>query len=213
MTIRNWLRLFWSTLLAGTAASVAGGALLIAMFDDFTLMELSAPGFNWQTAVFIVLSGSTISVVSHVGFFSYLIARDIFLGFLRSKRLWEIVQVVFVAVAFEMMVYIRWKLYGLPGEGWVEYMLLPLALLIAASGLAHWKVQLTRGSAFIPTLFFIFVATVLEAVPAMKGNNISSMLFMMIPLVVSNAWQILTLPGYLKPKEERPKQPSPIQAH
>jgi KinB signaling pathway activation protein len=207
LTIRNWLRLFWTTLLAGTTASLAAGTLLIVLFDDFSLMELSQPGLNWQTAAFIVLSGSTISVISHVGFFSYLIVRDIFLGFLRSMRLWEVVQLIFVAVAFEMLVYIRYSLYAEANEGWWGYMLLPAAILAVSVAVAAWKWKLTAGRAFIPTLFFMFVATVLEAVPAMKYNSISSIIFMLVPLLASNAWQIIILPRYLKHKKNGSKEP------
>jgi KinB signaling pathway activation protein len=207
LTIRNWLRLFWTTLLTGSAASLAAGAVLVALFDDFTLMELSKPGLNWPTIAFIVLSGSTISVISHVGFFSYLIVRDIFLGFLRSMRLWEIVQIIFVAVGFEMLTYVRYSLYASDGESWLSYTVLPAIVLAIAAGTAAWKALLTNRSAFIPSLFFMYVATLLEAVPAMKYNSMSSIIFMLVPLMASNAWQILMLPKYLKSKRNGSSEP------
>lgn len=207
MTIRNWLRLFWTTLLIGSAASLAAGAVLVALFDDFSLMELSKPGFNWPTIAFIVLSGSTISVISHVGFFSYLIVRDIFLGLLRSMRLWEIAQIIFVAVAFEMLTYVRFSLYASEGEGWISYTVLPAAVLAVAAAIAVWKSFMTNRMAFIPSLFFMYAATLLEAVPAMKYNSMSSIIFMLVPLMASNAWQILVLPKYLKSKRNGSREP------
>lgn len=212
MTIRNWLRLFWTTLLVGSAAALAAGALLVALFDDFSLMELSRPGFNWQTIAFLVLSGSTISVISHIGFFSYLIVRDMFLGFLRSKRLWEVVQVILVAIAFEMLTYIRYSLYAADKESRLGYTILPAVLLICSAAAAYWKSKLTHSSAFIPTLFFMYVATILEAVPAMKVNSISSTVYMLVPLMASNAWQILMLPRFLKKKRSGSNEPLPAKA-
>jgi KinB signaling pathway activation protein len=203
LTIRNWLRLFWSTLLIGSAAALVAGLILVGLVEDFTLMELSQPGFNWQTALFIILSGSTISVVSHVGFFSYLIVRDIFLGFLRSQKLWNALQIILVAVAFEMMTYIRWSLYGQPGDSWIAYAILPGILLIVALAAAYWKSLWTNRAGFIPSLFFIYVGTILEAVPAIQTNSMPSIVFMIVPLVASNTWQILMLPRYLKKQKEQ----------
>lgn len=202
MTIKKWLRLFWTTLAVGTAAAMLTGTVLIAAFDDFTLMELSEPGFNWQTILFILLAGSTVSVISHVGFFSYLIVRDIFLGLLRSNGLWNLFQIVGVCVAFEMLTYVRWQVFGSDGESWVSYTALPLTLLIAAAGTAAWKTVLTNRAGFVPTLFFMYGVTVLEALPALRLNSLPSVFFMMVPLLASNAWQILTLPRFLKKKKE-----------
>jgi KinB signaling pathway activation protein len=43
--------------------------------------------------------------------------------------------------------------------------------------------------------------TVLEAVPALKLDNTASSLFMLAPLFVCNAWQILTLHKILDNKK------------
>jgi KinB signaling pathway activation protein len=43
--------------------------------------------------------------------------------------------------------------------------------------------------------------TVLEAVPAIKQDNFASSLFMLAPLVVCNAWQILILHKVLDNKK------------
>lgn len=182
----------------GTSASVAAGLILISLFKDFTLMELSEPGLNWQTLLFIALSGSTISVLSHMGFFSYLIVRYIALGFLRSKKLWDILQMILVVVALCDYVYLRQISFIEQG---LNAVVLPLVLLATALGIAYWKMKLTNRDAFIPTLFFMYVGTILEAIPALRLEGISSSIFMLVPLVACNAWQILILHRVLKQKK------------
>lgn len=200
MTIRNWLKLFWTTLLSGSAASLAAGIVLVALYDDFTLMELSEPGLNWQTVSLILFAGSAVSVVSHIGFFSYLIVRDIFLGILRSHLLWNIFQIVLIGVCFEIMVYMRWTYNGAEGS-WLPYMALPAFMLMLSAGTALWKVKWTNKTAFVPTLFFMFAGTFIELTPALRYNDLS-IIFMLVPLLASNAWQIMMLPRYLKKNKE-----------
>ncbi|WP_438449112.1 KinB-signaling pathway activation protein [Gorillibacterium sp. sgz5001074] len=203
MTIRNWLRLFWTTLLAGSAAALAAGGVLVALFPDFTLMELSEPGFNWQTGSLIVFAGAAVSVVSHIGFFSYLIVRDIFLGILRSHKLWNIFQLIVTAVCFEIMVYMRWTYNGGAEEGgWFPYTLLPSVMALVAFAIAYWKIKWTNRAALVPTLFFMFVGTFIEVTPALRYNTLS-IVFMLVPLWASNAWQILMLPRFLRRTKEQ----------
>lgn len=200
MTIKSWFQLFCSTLFIGTAASLAAGLILVMVFKDFTLMELSEPGVNWQTLLFIVLSGSTISVLSHMGFFSYLILRFIALGFLRSKKLWDWVQLLLLIVCMIDFIYLRYVSFG---GGTEDYLLLPVAVLLISIGIAYWKMRLTNRDAFIPTLFFMYVVTVLEAIPALRLDGVSSSLYMMVPLLASNAWQILRLHIVLEKNKKR----------
>jgi KinB signaling pathway activation protein len=200
LTIRNWLKLFWATLLSGSAAALAAGIVLVVLYDDFTLMELSEPGLNWQTASLILFAGSAISVVSHIGFFSYLIVRDIFLGILRSHLLWNIFQLILIGVGFEIMVYMRWS-YSSGEESWITFTILPGIMLLVSLAVALWKMKWTNKTAFVPTLFFIFVGTFIELTPALRYNDLS-IIFMLVPLLASNAWQIMMLPRYLKKKKE-----------
>ena len=60
---------------------------------------------------------------------------------------------------------------------------------------------MTNRNAFVPTLFFMFAVTVLEAVPALKLDIAASTIFMLAPLLVCNAWQILTLHKILDNKK------------
>lgn len=202
MTLKSWFYLFWTTMVVGTAASLAAGLMLVALFSDFALMELSEPGLNWQTLLFIVLSGSSISVLSHMGFFSYLIVRYIALGVLRSKRLWDWLQAIFIVVVFMDFIYLRYVSFAAQGESWVPYSALPTVFLAASFLVGLWKARLTSKHAFIPTFFFMYVVTVLEAIPALRIEGVSSSIYMLIPLFASNAWQILILHKVLQNKRE-----------
>jgi len=50
-------------------------------------------------------------------------------------------------------------------------------------------------------VFFMCAVSVLEAVPALKLDNAASSLFMLAPLLVCNAWQILILHKILDNKK------------
>jgi KinB signaling pathway activation protein len=160
---------------------------------DFSIMEISSPGFSVETMAFILLGGATISMLSQMGFFSYLILRYLAMGMIRSRRLWDAIQVVIVVVAFADMVYLRFTGFAAAGESWAGYLVLPAVLLLVALGISYWKMKLTNAAGFVPTLFFMFVVTILEAVQALRLNSLPSYVYMLTPLLVCNAWQILIL--------------------
>jgi KinB signaling pathway activation protein len=72
---------------------------------------------------------------------------------------------------------------------------MPIIILLVSAGIAYWKVKLTNRTAFVPTLFFMSVVTILEAVPAFSLDETGSSyaIFMIVPLLVCNAWQIMQL--------------------
>jgi len=77
-----------------------------------------------------------------------------------------------------------------------------LIVIAVSAAVALWKVKLTNKSGFISTFFFMAAGTILEVQPALKLDNTSSYLFMLIPLLVCNAWQILTLHKIIDKKKE-----------
>ena len=193
MTIRKWFWLFSSTLLWGMLSGLLAGLLLIGTNNEFTFFEVTKMGYDFQTLSFILLGGATFSVLSQMGFFSYLIVRYIAIGFVKNKRILEYMQVIVVAVAFFDLTYLSHRAFAKPGESWIQFLGLPLILLVIALAVAYWKMKLTKPSGFIPTLLFMFVVTILEAVPALKLNSPPSYFFMLTPLLICNAWQILQL--------------------
>ncbi|OCT10885.1 KinB signaling pathway activation protein [Paenibacillus pectinilyticus] len=189
MTLRKWFHLFWTTLVLGMVVSTGIGLILQFSDKEFSVMGLSAVGFN---LVNMILGGATISVLSQMGFFAYLIVRFIAVGIIRSKTVWDLLQLAVVIVVLIDLVYLR-KTNFETSESLFGYFILPLIVLAISIGVSYWKVKLTNRNAFIPTLFFMSAVTVLEAVPALKLDNAASSLFMLAPLFVCNAWQILTL--------------------
>jgi KinB signaling pathway activation protein len=181
----------------GVVVSAVVGLLLQFSDREYSVVGISAVGFN---VVNMILGGATISVLSQMGFFAYLIVRFIVAGILRSKFVWDMLQMILVVVVLFDLVYLRFSNFESSNSLW-PYMVMPLILLVIALGTAYWKVKMTSRNAFVPTLFFMFTVTVLEAVPAIKLNNASSSLFMLAPLLACNAWQILILHKILENKK------------
>lgn len=197
MTLRKWFHLFWTTLLLGMIVSLVIGLILQYSDQEFSVMGLSAVGFN---VVNMLLGGATISVLSQMGFFAYLIVRFIGVGMIRSKTVWDLLQLAVIIVVLFDLVYLRMTNFEGTGSIW-SYVVLPVIVLLIALGVAYWKVKMTNRNAFIPTLFFMCAVSVLEAVPALKLDNGASSLFMLAPLLVCNAWQILILHRILENKK------------
>jgi KinB signaling pathway activation protein len=193
LTIRRWFYLFCSTLGWGMLSGFITGIILISTNNEFVLWEESNPGFNAVNIINILLAGATFSVLSQMGFFSYLIVRYIAIGLFKNKSTWELIQSVLVIVAVVELTFLRYINFAAPGETWLNFLLLPVVLLLIALGVSYWKVKLTKPSSFIPTLLFMYVVTILEAIPALRLNSPPSYFFMLTPLIVCNAWQILQL--------------------
>ncbi|MFE5324559.1 KinB-signaling pathway activation protein [Paenibacillus sp. NPDC056579] len=195
MTLRKWFYLFWTTLLIGAVSALITGVILQANDQQFSFLGGNAIGYNILT---MLLGGATISVLSQMGFFAYLIVRFIMMGIIRKKWVWDTVQIILVIVAIIDLVILRHN----PGDSWLSYSLLPLFMLLAGLAISAWKVKLTNRNGFIPTLFFMTVVTAVEAIPAIRLNTAASTIFMMVPLIASNAWQILILSKVLKTDKE-----------
>ncbi|WP_282937986.1 KinB-signaling pathway activation protein [Paenibacillus sp. RC67] len=196
MTLRKWFYLFWTTLFIGAISALVIGIILQTNDQQFSFLNGSAVGYNIVT---MLLGGATISVLSQMGFFAYLIIRFIAIGIVRSKWVWDVLQIVLVIIALIDLVYLR---DANAQESWLSYTTLPLMMLIVGLGISYWKVKLTNRNGFIPTLFFMIVVTAIEAVPALRLDTAASTIFMMVPLIASNAWQILILSKVLKTNKE-----------
>lgn len=197
MTLRKWFHLFWTTLVLGMGVSIVIGFGLQLSDKEFSVIGASAVGFNLIT---MVQGGAIISILSQMGFFSYLIVRLIAIGIFRKKIIWDYAQLLLVAVTLFELVLIRTMNFGESGS-WLDFSVLPLVLLVVSLAIAYWKQKLTNVHAFIPTLFFMVVVTVLEAVPALKLNNAASTFYMFVPLIACNAYQILILHKIVEKKK------------
>lgn len=193
MTIRKLIWLFFSTLGLGSLAGLIIGTILISTNNEFVLWEVSSPGLNTMNVINLILAGATISVVSQMGFFSYLIFRYIIVGIIRKKRIWEYIQLILIAEGIFFLTHLRYLFFDFPRSSWMEAITLPAVLLVIAIAVSYWKVKMTKPSAFIPTMLFMFVVTLVEAIPALRLDSPPSYVFMLTPLIVCNAWQILKL--------------------
>jgi len=196
VTLRKWFYLFWTTLVIGAISALVIGIILQMNDQQFSFLNGSAVGYNVLT---MLLGGATISVLSQMGFFAYLIIRFIAIGIIRSKWIWDVLQVILVIIALIDLVYLR---DADAGGDWLPYTILPICMLAVGLGVAYWKVQLTNRNGFIPTLFFMIVVSAMEAVPALRLDTAASTVFMMVPLLASNAWQILILSKVLQTNKE-----------
>lgn len=192
MTIRKWIYLFWTTLLWGMGAGLAIGLLLQFADPNFTIPGFSHVGFFSYNIFVLVMGGATISILCQMGFFAYLILRMVISGVIRSKKVWDYMQIIIILIVLYESASLRYINFS-EGEPFFRFFDLPIIIILVGIVIAIWKVKLTNMNAFIPTLFFITVGTIVEAVPALRLNNMTSTLFMIVPLVVCNAWQILIL--------------------
>jgi len=202
VTLRKWNYLFWTTLAWGSGVAIAAGIFLIMLFDDFSFLEMTEPGFNWQTLLFALLGGALISTVSQMGFFAYLTVRYIAVGIIRVKWVWEGLQIFIIFDAFFATVYLSYKSFAGEGGSWVPYIWLPLILLIISFAVAYWKKTKTNKNAFIPTLFFMFVVTLIEMLPVLRYDSVAANIYMMGTLVACNTWQIMLLHKLVGNKKE-----------
>jgi KinB signaling pathway activation protein len=192
VTSRNWVRLFMSTLLVGGVTTAIVG--FIIRWDEFQPYFIHFKIIDiLSTLVWLIGMGFLFSMISQMGFFSYLPIHRFGLGIFKSVSLWNSVQVVLVLFGLFDLVYLRYENFAKPGDSVLPY-LGPAIFLLAVSLVVAWyKVKQTNRGAFIPALFFMVVATLVEWVPVLRENERNWFYLMMISLLACNAFQILIL--------------------
>ena len=195
MTLRKWFFLFWSTMAIGAVVCIVSGSIMLLTDQEFGFLGMEATGFN---ALMMGISGLMIGAFCQMGFFAYLTLNYIALSVFRRKYLWHALQGYTTLFALFALGYV---LYEERTNDWF-FWVLPL-ILFAASLLVSWgKIKQTNNSAFIPTMFLMFVVTFIEAWPALQGKtNVAAIVFMMIPLFVCNAYQNMMMHRLLGSKE------------
>ena len=190
MSSRYVVRLFFATLfLGGGTAGIVG---FIIRWNQYEPLFISgAFGELFMTFVWLVGVGFIFSVISQMGFFAYLTIHRFGLGIF--KNLWNAVQIVLILFVLFDLVYLRYVAYG-EGGSIVPYVIVSAFLFIVALIIAFVKKRQTNKQAFIPALFFMTVVTTIEWVPVLvRGEDDSWLFFMLIPLLVCNAYQLLSL--------------------
>lgn len=187
MNLKKLFFLFWSGMAVGAVVCIIAGAIMSWVDPEFGFLGFKAIGFN---ALMMGLVGLLIGAFSQMGFFAYLTLNYIALSVFGKKYLWNTLQgytTIFAAAGFGYL------LYEAKLNNWF-FWVLPLAVLLLSAVVSHYKVKQTNKSAFVPTMFLMFVITFIEAWPALSGEtNVSAIIFMMIPLFACNAYQIMMM--------------------
>jgi len=195
VNLRKLFFLFWSTAAVGAAVTIVIGTIMQWTDASFGFMGLEAAGFN---ALMMALVGLMFGVFSQMGFFAYLTLNYIALSVLRKKYLWNALQAYSTVFAVGGLGYILYQNREAFHNNWL-FWVLPLALAAASWLVSYLKVKQTNNGAFIPTLFLLFVGTMLEAWPTLSSeSNSTAIVFMMVPLFVCNAYQIMWLHRLLR---------------
>ncbi|MGG1687823.1 KinB-signaling pathway activation protein [Pseudalkalibacillus sp. NRS-1564] len=192
MKTRNLVYLFFTTLLIGSTAGMLTGIVL-----DWSQYWTDLKNGEFVSFLIVILwllgVSSIFSLISQMGFFAYLTIHRFGLGIFKSVKLWNTIQVVLIAVALFDLVYFRYAVFAKKGESILSYILTALFILIIGLVTAYIKQKETNKQAFIPALFFIVVVTILEWIPGLQSNDPKWLWLILIPLLVSNVWQLLTL--------------------
>ncbi|MGD8192734.1 KinB-signaling pathway activation protein [Brevibacillus ginsengisoli] len=188
MNLRKYGWLFYTTLGIGGLGGMLAGFLVgrNELFSGTINNMLMGTLTN-------LLLGILISVLSQMGFFAYMTFNYLGLSFFgKNLSAWKSIQLFFILFAFFDMVYLRYSL-GTRGDTFLPYFVEPVLLLFVSLIVMYAKVKQTNSQAAIPTLFFMFVVTILEWIPGLKQDNIYSIQFMIVPLLFCNVWQVMQL--------------------
>jgi KinB signaling pathway activation protein len=199
VNLKKLFFMFWSCMAVGAVITVITGSIMQWTDHSFGFMGLQAAGFN---AGMMALVGTMFGAFSQMGFFAYMTLNYIALSIFRKKYLWSALQAyttIFALFLFSYMLFESRNVFG----NWL-YWVLPLVLAAASWGVGTIKAKQTNATALIPTLFLMFVGTLVEAWPSLgEESNQSAVFFMMIPLFVCNAYQILMLHRLVRPAESQ----------
>jgi KinB signaling pathway activation protein len=192
LTSRNWVKLFLTALaIGGLTTAIVGFIVRWSEFQPY-FTELKILDIL-STTIWLIVMGFLFSVVSQMGFFAYLTVHRFGLGIFKSPSLWNGVQVILIVFVLFDFVYLRYSAFAKAGDSLIPYIGLALLILIISLLVAYWKMRQTNRSAFIPALFFMIVATIVEWVPVLRVNESSWLFLMMFALLACNAYQILIL--------------------
>ncbi len=188
-------------MLIGAAGALATGLIMMLVngektngIADFMLYLLILFG-----------SGVMISVYSQMGFFAYLILNYMGKGVF-PKRGWQIVQIVLTVLALLDVMFLRLFVGGERER--ISDIVLGLLILAAAVVTAYVKVKQTHISALVPTLFFMIAVTAVETIGVLRIDVNAATIFIVVPLLLCNAYQMLILHKLVDNSEERSAEPA-----
>lgn len=190
MTSRNWVYLFFTTLIIGAVSTIFVGFAVewskySVFFATFNIIEILS------IAIWFIGVGLIFSLISQAGYFAYLTVHRFGLGMFKS--LWGPVQILLTAFVLFDFIYLRYTTFAKEGDSLIPYVIPALLILIYGLIVAYYKMKQTNRTAFIPALFFISAVTIIEWVPALRANEKDWLLLMIFPLIICNTWQLFIL--------------------
>lgn len=192
MNVQKWISFFTKTLIIGALVYFVTG-LFTQWHNLSSAFQHHEIGAGFVQVFVLLVFGGMFSVLSQMGFFAYLTLHRIALGMLRSHSLWANVQWVLIAFAFFDFIYFRHITFGKQGESLLSDVLIPVFLFAVALITAYYKKEATNRTAFVPTLFFMFVITTIEWLVGLFQQDLGLVCVIGITLMACNAYQILTL--------------------
>ncbi|MCJ8015036.1 KinB-signaling pathway activation protein [Paenibacillus sp. KQZ6P-2] len=195
MNLKNWSKLFLKTLLVGAIVSIITGFLLPFSRESISFKDAKDVLFYLLILFFF---GAMTSVYSQLGFFAYMILNYTAIGVFRRKT-WQYIQFALAVLALLEVMFFR-SFVGKENSQTAD-LLLGVVILFVAVATAYFKVKATNPTAWVPTIFFMTAITVVEMVGALQINDNNATIFIVVPLLACNAYQILILHKLLKPKK------------
>lgn len=193
LSIKKWFYLFWTTLLIG-----AGGAVIAGLALQFVngRIEFKSVADFFLYPLILFGSGMLVSVYAQLGFFAYLILNYMG-GSVFSPKVWKYIQLVLSVLAWLELIFLRTVVGG--ERSVMSDLILGIFILLVAIIVSYFKVKSTNASAWIPSLFFMTAISIVEIIGVLGIGVDSATVFIVVPLVACNAFQILMLHRILRP--------------
>lgn len=193
LSIKKWFYLFWTTLLIG-----AGGAVITGLVLQFVngRIEFKSVADFFLYPLILFGSGMLVSVYAQLGFFAYLILNYMG-GGVFSPKVWKYIQLVLSVLAWLELIFLRTVVGG--ERSVMSDLILGIFILLVAIIVSYFKVKSTNTSAWIPSLFFMTAISIVEIIGVLRIGVDSATVFIVVPLVACNAFQILMLHRILRP--------------
>lgn len=204
MTIRNWVKFFFTALLIGGFVTAVTG--LIVRWEFFSQYLSNGEYVQFIGAfLWMIFLGFTMSVVAQMGFFAYLTVHQFGVNIFKTLTLWNWVQLLIITIVLFDLIFFRFQLTSGETGRTVLYLGLLVTLVGVSAVTAYFKAKLTKKHTLISALFFMIVITTLEWLPALmvrSGNIDAWVTILLFPLLAVNAYQILVLPKFNKQSDE-----------
>ncbi|WP_411843368.1 KinB-signaling pathway activation protein [Salinicoccus sp. HZC-1] len=200
MTSKYLVKFYFRTLLLGMIITAI--ISLITEYENVThyLFEGQIGEFL-AGLVWFLGYGLLIATVSQVAFFIYLFLHPLGMGIF--GKIWPYIQLLLVMYAIFDLFYLRFYRFGVEaGQVW-SFIWIPILVVAAGFIVARMKNRATDGAnIFIPALFYMIFMTSITLIPFLSVEDTSWIYRSVFTLIICNAVQLLTLPGYIEASEK-----------